>query len=569
PSLSSDVGCALSCWALAALAEAGGVRKATAKAAAGRQAGGGGGQGRQEAAGGRLPVEALARDCLQVTAAALLYGTLQLAAAVHRDNSNPTSSSASATAAAGAAAAAAAPLAAAVLTAASPLSCQAAVAIPAAVGRVLCPWHVAALQQQLHITRLMLLAGCLLPPSYYVTTTTHGDGGDNGCQAAATAATTATAAAKAKASELPQGAEKGSPSSKQPEEEEEEEEEEKQQQQRQRLQSRLLEGCLSVLSTAPPGAEGLCLQALRLALRGELLRAPLHAAHAAAAELPRRNPRLALAAAGMPYNSAASADAPFPLPSTPPDAEAVAEVLFESYAASWLSLISQRRLAAGTKDASSSNTDTAAAAATAPYTAGSDAPAAQPPQPPQPPQPQLLLPRPDPLELVAVSLQGQRGSRLPAPSQWQLMEAHLLPASASASSTSSVRQQQQQGVAGTQQQQQQQVQQAQPYHPVGCALMLCLGLETSSGGSRAGRGAGGAGGGAGGAGGAGGGGGVLRWLTAGPKLQAALQAAYLFRAGEMLPQPPDESSEGSWREPLVRWGLAGLCHRYLCSEDGA
>ncbi|KXZ56675.1 hypothetical protein GPECTOR_1g608 [Gonium pectorale] len=47
-------------------------------------------------------------------------------------------------------------------------------------------------------------------------------------------------------------------------------------------------------------------------------------------------------------------------------------------------------------------------------------------------------------------------------------------------------------------------------------------------------------------------------------MQAALQAAYLFRAGEMLQQDVDEAGEGSWRDPRVRWGLACMAQRYLC-----
>ncbi len=90
----------------------------------------------------------------QAAAASLLYSVLQLAAAVHRDVPD-------------APAAAAGPLAVAAVTAAGPRCCQAAVAVPALVGRVLCLWHAAAMQRQLHLTRLLLLAGTLLPPHCY------------------------------------------------------------------------------------------------------------------------------------------------------------------------------------------------------------------------------------------------------------------------------------------------------------------------------------------------------------------------------------------------------------------
>ncbi|GIL72695.1 hypothetical protein Vretifemale_2935, partial [Volvox reticuliferus] len=514
----SSVGRALAEWALAAVGGTCVVAPTVEKTAGG------------------LRLGALAQACLQAAAASLLYSVLQLTAAVYRDSP----------------AVAAGPLAANVLSAAAPLCCQAAAAIPAMVGRVLCPWHAAAMQRQLHLTRLMLLSATLLPPAFYQP---H----NNDCSSSRTDIRTSSFEGGVCGFNGHPGTVVEHPTSSAEEEEEEEE--------RQRLQMLVLEGCLAALSASPPGAEDLCLQALRLALREVLLLQPLQAAHAAAAELTAANAKLALAAAGVPYTTAFETTnlgtaAPFPLPDVPPLAAQVADVLFESYAASWLSLVSQRRLAAGSAVPPPRITMTQP---TRDALTGFPQPARG--SPLQPP-----LPRLDPLDLIPTSLQGQQGSRLPAPGQWAMLEAHRLPYQAPECS-----QHQEQGRLQKlrearrpdeewQQQEQGQGQednwaaQIATLHPVGCALMLCLGREVNSSSlqeawkdSRRG----------------GSGSSTLQWLSAGAKAQAALQAVYLFRVDEMVPRDADEVSEGSWRDPYVRWALAGLSHRYLFGRDGS
>ncbi|GIL43291.1 hypothetical protein Vafri_1076, partial [Volvox africanus] len=488
-----------------------------------------------------LRLGALAQACLQAAAASLLYGVLQLTAAVYRDSS----------------AAAAGQLAANVMTAAAPLCCQAAAAVPAMVSRVLCPWHAAAMQRQLHLTRLMLLAATLLPPAFYQP---HDDGGSSSRKDIQTS----SADGRGHGINDRAGTAVDRPTSSADHEEEEEEEGEE----CQRLQMLVLEGCLATLSVSPPGAEGLCLQALRLALREALLLQPLHAAHAAAAELTAANAKLALAAAGVSYTTGSEADnagtgAPFPLPDMPPLAAQVADVLFESYAASWLSLVSQRRLNGGSALSSPRNSVTQPAKGASTGL----------PPPPRGPRQQPPLPRLDPLDLTPVSLQGQQGSRIPAPGQWAMLEAHRLPHQVAQHSQhqEQVRLQKprevltpnkewQQEQEQEQEQEEKRAAQVATLHPIGCALLLCLGREVNTSGLRAAGRTGGS---------SGGGSSTLQWLPEGAKAQAALQAVYLFRVEEMVPRDADEGTEGSWRDPCVRWALAGLSHRYIFSRDGS
>ncbi len=431
---------------------------------------------------------------LQAAAASLVYGTLQLTLAVHRS-------------------ARAAPLASAVVLLAAPRCAQAALALPAACGRVLCPWHVAAQQQQLHLSRLVVLAATLLQPHMQqqqqpqhlaaAGSGTVPEGGEDGGKG--TKAAPAAAAAQAGVLPVPPLV--------------------------------LMDTCLSVLSHAPAGAEALCLQALRLALCGELLRPLLQLAHKEAAALASAHPQLALAAAGVPNGSSTGSagaggltgvlfSAPYPLPPGPPDADEAAEVLFESFAASWLSLIAQRRLEGGANQRRAGGSE--AEGVEEGQQQGRARPAAR---------VQLA-----PLTLGLCQLQQQAGSRLAAPPQWMMLEAHRLPAT---------------GGGG-----QQQHATPPPLHPVGCALMLCLGMEAAPGGSQ-----------------------LLRGLPAGSKEAAALQAAFVFRAGEMLAEEQRQQGRGrgprgqggdgdgdadeSWREPLVRWALAGLSQRYLCKGGGS
>lgn len=435
----------------------------------------------------------------QAAAASLVYGTLQLTLAVHRS-------------------ARAAPLASAVVLLAAPRCAQAALALPAACGRVLCPWHVAAQQQQLHLSRLVVLAATLLQPHMQQQqlqpqpqphATAGAGSASGGGEDAGTGTGAAPAAAATQAGVLPVPP------------------------------LVLMDTCLSVLSHAPAGAEALCLQALRLALCGELLRPLLQLAHKEAASLAATHPQLALAAAGVPNGSstgssgadglgAVLASAPYPLPPGPPDADEAAEVLFESFAASWLSLIAQRRLEGGANRSRAGGDE-------------AEVEGQQQQQQGRRPAARVQL---APLTLGLCQLQQQAGSRLAAPPQWMMLEAHRLPAS---------------GGGGQQQQA------PPPLHPVGCALMLCLGMEAAPGRSQ-----------------------LLRGLPAGSKEAAALQAAFVFRAGEMLAEGQRQQGRGrgprgqggeavdgdgdadeSWREPLVRWALAGLTQRYLCKGGGS
>jgi hypothetical protein len=111
----------------------------------------------------------------------------------------------------------------------------------------------------------------------------------------------------------------------------------------------ITDALLCVMGCAAPGAEVAALAALQQLTSAHRLAPLLLAAQRAMHRLPCRHPRLAWAAAGVAFRAQPDSQsvapfqgtpgAPYPLPSTLPQASAVSAVLMGGYAAAWLSMV--------------------------------------------------------------------------------------------------------------------------------------------------------------------------------------------------------------------------------------
>lgn len=214
------------------------------------------------------------------------------------------------------------------------------------------------------------------------------------------------------------------------------------------FRAELADACVSVLVLSPPGADAQCLSALKLLSRA--IDGQLSKATEALQQLPTVSPSLAATAAGRspPSDAAAAAQPPAPYPCPVNSSSvggsgsggseywqhpgAVAAVLFASYAASWLSLLSAQHEAHANGGVG-----------------GQRAPSSVGQQPPPPPY-----------------LEHATSSRLPLPVTWPLMEAHSLPRSLLALPPPP------QGSGSDDAP-------PPPPHPVGCALLLVLSMRLS------------------------------------------------------------------------------------------
>ncbi len=200
----------------------------------------------------------------------------------------------------------------------------------------------------------------------------------------------------------------------------------------------VFDGLLSLMILTPPGLEAQSLSALQLAFGAPCSAALGQVCAAASAELQalqKSGCELSAAAAGQ--RAAAGGGAPsgrvaYPAPASF-DADTLAGVLREGYAAGWLSIIPRDRLTAGVQQKAA-----AAAAAVAP------------------------LPPPPVLRRAAAD--DPHGSRLPAPQSWMAAEALAVPGGPANPSSSSSSSSSSAGTPGA----------AAP-HPTAAALALTLG----------------------------------------------------------------------------------------------
>ncbi|KAG1667644.1 hypothetical protein FOA52_004671 [Chlamydomonas sp. UWO 241] len=302
--------------------------------------------------------------------------------------------------------------------------------------------------------------------------------------------------------------------------------------------ARVVRAALCSLCLCPPGSEALAMDALSAGLAPARVAGTLSAARAHLAAAAGRGARagwaraLVAAAAGVPSHVDALTDvvlsaAPYlcPYSLTPGpgtgnaadggirggDPSALASVLLDSYAASWLSLVSVDRVEA-------------AARGGAPPTHSNPAtPPPQQQQQQQPPLPKPSLARPHWEESPPGA--APPASRLPLPPGWPLMEAHQLPGQAA--------------------------------HPVGAALALALGLQLCGSGNARGAAAAAAAAPLSPAFG-----GMLRWAV---NLACLFDSGDLLRSSEGIGAVSGADDDGggggggpAWRDPLARWALAGL-----------